>query len=418
MTSPSDSPHPASPSPPSLPVRLMIAALAAIAFVIAAMLFFTPTSAPGCGAGSGCSSVLSSAWSHVLGIPVTVLAGVIYLDILIAMLVLPRLRLGDDTGEPGVPLRRWSWNVLVGYGFLLPGAAVWFTVIQLVILNELCIYCTVLHGIGIAIGVMLLVAAGRIRPRLPKRDWLRAGVVAAIALFALITLQSVADQPAPTLITDPRERDTTHADADGVNEAGERIVTLGAADLTLRVGEDPILGPRDAEHVLVAFYDYACSHCRRTHHQIKEYQDAHPGRIAMIALPSPISSDCNPHFENISDRFRHSCDTARLALAVWRHAPEKFAEYDAFLFETLFPRGLAEAKAEAARHIGDDLVEQAATDPRLSETIKRNVDALDRAGATRVPLVALPGAAMINEPLATMEDVERLLDQAAKGDAP
>ena len=37
------------------------------------------TSLAGCGAGSGCSNVLGSEWSQFFGIPVSVLAGAVYL---------------------------------------------------------------------------------------------------------------------------------------------------------------------------------------------------------------------------------------------------------------------------------------------------------------------------------------------------
>ena len=40
------------------------------------------TSIVGCGAGSGCSNVLGSEWSQFLGVPVSVLAGVVYLALL------------------------------------------------------------------------------------------------------------------------------------------------------------------------------------------------------------------------------------------------------------------------------------------------------------------------------------------------
>jgi hypothetical protein len=75
-------------------------------------------------------------------------------------------------------------------------------------------------------------------------------------------------------------------------------------------------------------------------------------RIAIVAMPVPLDADCNPEVEETEPRQQNACELAQLALTVWRQGPEKFAEFDTWLFEPEVPPSVEEATAKARELLG------------------------------------------------------------------
>ena len=109
------------------------------------------SSIKGCGAGSGCANVLGSEWSQFLGVPVSVLAGVLYLGLFAA------------TWRPSRPL-------YLGFLICLAGAAAWFLGLLYIKMKAFCPWCAAMHSIGIFTSIVLAAAMRHLkRPEMPEK---------------------------------------------------------------------------------------------------------------------------------------------------------------------------------------------------------------------------------------------------------
>ena len=298
------------------------------------MLFHSLTGARmvGCGAGSGCDSVMGSPWAYVLGsIPVSLPAAVSYL--LIALCI---LFLGGETEEDR-SLDRILRPLLLVLAGALVGAALWFSYLQLFVLHAFCKYCTLLHLLGCVLAFWLLSLSKqpKRRPGRPGRSlslskgrpergvalrqaqgpprtvpervegpavWFLAGLAGA-ALFAFVQARTL---PAAAYDTGRTE----------------------AALPTFADGEVPVLGPSDAPEELTLLFDFQCSHCRRLHQVLPELLAKAGGQYRIRLCPVPLSPACNPYIPASGvDRFAGSCALTRYALAVWYARPEAYEAY-------------------------------------------------------------------------------------------
>ena len=284
------------------------------------MLFHSLTGARmvGCGAGSGCDSVIGSPWAYVLGsIPVSLPAAVSYL-----LLALCILFLGGETEEDRSLDRILRPQLLVLAGALV-GAALWFSYLQLFVLHAFCKYCTLLHLLGLLLAGWILFAGrslslskGRperglassphsgLDPESPRRryGWFLAGLAGA-AVFAFVQARTL---PAAAYDTGRTE----------------------AALPTFADGEVPVLGPSDAPEELTLLFDFQCVHCRRLHQALPELLAKAGGQYRIRLCPVPLSPACNPYIPATGvDRFAGSCALTRYALAVWYARPEAYEAY-------------------------------------------------------------------------------------------
>ena len=104
----------------------------------------------GCSGGDviDCGHVLTSHWSKILGIPVSVPAAGLYAS-LIALLVFAR------RGGPKI-LRNLVWSGMT-LGSVMAGlAALWFIGLQIFVLKHYCPYCLVVHTCGIVLACTML----------------------------------------------------------------------------------------------------------------------------------------------------------------------------------------------------------------------------------------------------------------------
>ena len=264
------------------------------------MLYHSLTGARmvGCGAGSGCDSVMGSPWAYVLGsIPVSLPAAVSYL--LIALCI---FFLGGETEEDR-SLDRFLWPLMLIFAGALVGAALWFSYLQLFVLHAFCKYCTLLHLLGCVLAVLIVCHSG-LDPESPRRryGWILAGLAGA-AVFAFVQARTL-----PTAAYD----------------AGRTEAALP----TFADGEVPVLGPSDAPEELTLLFDFQCSHCRRLHQALPELLAKAGGQYRIRLCPVPLSPACNPYIPASGvDRFAGSCALTRYALAVWYARPEAYEAY-------------------------------------------------------------------------------------------
>ncbi len=355
------------------PALLLALGALGISAYLAFISLSTAPSPAGCGWGSGCTQVLTSKWAQVRGIPVSVMAVVVYASV-IAALIRPLV------GHRGTP--RADRALLSASAAAVAGSACWFIGLQLFVIRAVCPYCMAGHTLGLLLSALLV---WRLRARhIPAG----AGGLAGVAL--LILLQVNSPGVLATLDAPAQGMDTDTAATDG------RTVTVLNGKLTLDLNDEPVLGDRGAEHVMVLMYDYACPHCRHTHGVIRELVRDRPGLLAVVLLPTPLNHACNPHApEELDARFDESCELARVALTVFLADRAGFADFDRWMYGPQAPRLAETARAEAIRRIGQDQYEHIYRDPRMQQMIARNVHAYGQSGADRVPVLARPGRAAV-----------------------
>lgn len=361
-------------------LRLALCIAAGLALFLASLSFSQAGLPPGCGDGSGCADVLTSRWSTVLGLPVSLPAAVVYLAMLASTVWISRA-----TSHASA---RWAWVVLIGLSFVVCFSAAWFIVVQYFVINAVCTYCMVDHLTG-------LFSAGLVFWRMPRvqvvdsadglpisRNKLAMSALVLVVVFA--SLQWMRPSPGSPVIRLPSEQN-----ADSGPGPGRQITALEGA-LRFVVDDEPVIGPVTADKMLVLMFDYCCPHCRRTHSYLLDSLDRYPGQLCIVALPMPLNSNCNPNWPKTGSRFKNSCDLARLALAVAQVDPPSFAEFDRWLFESDAPREVQESRDVAEQLVGPVELQRALSDESVTEKILRNVTAYGASGADRIPVVASP----------------------------
>lgn len=364
-------------SQPGRPTLILTALLAAAALCISVYLSYissvTGQSPAGCGSGSGCAEVLASKWSRVSGMSVSLLAVAVYASVLVML--------------PTTVSRRANVRLLGKFGLTtsvaaIAGSTLWFTYLQVFVLKALCPYCMTGHVLGLLLAVLVF---WRLHARyfLAGAIGLMGAVLVAVVQINTSTALITVDSPVPI-----RDSDTI--------STNQRTIAVLDGQLVLNLNEEPLMGPPDAERVVVVMFDYACPHCRHTHEVIEQFQAEHPGRLAAVLLPTPLNRDCNPHApEETASRFEDSCELARIAVAVYLADPTAFPAFDRWLFEPTLPRSATSARDEAIRRLGSKTFEQASADPRMQQKLTRNVHAYGQSGADYVPVLIVPGASAV-----------------------
>ena len=374
-------------------------ALAVVGAVIAGYLTFqsvvTGTAPLGCGSGSGCEEVLASKWSKWLGIPVSGLATFVYVVVLGALFVVR----GGREAEAG--RLRAGWFILVVSATAIVGAGVWFTAIQLFSLRAVCPYCIADHLCGVALAALIFwsapIRSGAFGQPLLQGLATAVAITVGVAGTGTIALTQYNTAAVVHRVDLPTDRDFD------IGSGVERRIGVLNGKLHLAPHDEGIdvgkidagkRGSDGAPAIIVIMYDYSCPHCRHTHGLLSEFKEDHRDRVAVIGLPLPLNRECNPHApEDMPERFDHSCELARLALAVKLTDPRQFATFDQWLFEPEMPRQPVEARDEAARLVGEQPLETTLGDQRVEAILERNIAAYKDSGADRVPVVFAVGVA-------------------------
>lgn len=370
---------------------LALAAAALSAWLTVQKLNGAVTTLAGCGGGSDCANVLGSKWSMVLGVvPVSAVSGLLYLGVLAS--------LGVETAAAAWFRRVAAWSILC--------AAAWYTGLQLVVFGGFCKYCMTMHGVGAVLAVALLRADFPAKGRFAGR--VGAALPVAMALVAVLALtQRYGPQP-PTHRLDAVEGNVSSPE--DIHGRGEgRTVVFFNGQKTYRVGALPRLGPEDAEHVVVEYFDYTCDACREQHGELHTLMEKYRGQLAVVLLPVPLNKRCNPNLPDGLTDHAKACEFAGLAVRVWRADPEKFADFHDWLFAN------REVPVEAAEAMAASLVGEGALPPAndawTAEFIRQNVrDYRAFSKETHVlPKLAVKGSLMMQGTAKSGEELEALL---------
>jgi uncharacterized membrane protein len=93
---------------------------------------------PPCSATEGCATVLTSAYSVILGIPTSLLGALYYLAVSIGVFLYLESKHGaGEIKAHHSAILKWTL-IITALGF---GMSLWFVYLQLFILHSICIYC-------------------------------------------------------------------------------------------------------------------------------------------------------------------------------------------------------------------------------------------------------------------------------------
>ena len=385
------------PGIPSRWVSISCILLSTVALGVAVYLYSTSLAESGrplgCGENSGCAEVLTSRWSQVFGIPVSIPAALVYGAVLATL---------AGFTLASVSLRTILWFAATTLGLVLIMSAAWFVGLQVFHLEAICPWCMTEHGLGCAVGLLLLGSA--IRSVGTKKLAIPAGL-ASVMLVGLVSAQYFGE------FSGPEAERMAAGQNDTIEGQGDlRKIVLLDGKFEVTPSRLPVIGDPNSEHVVVVLADYCCPHCRATHNYLLTAMEKYPDQIAVVMLPMPLNSDCNPHWANTKKRFLDSCKLARLALGVWIVDQEKFLEFDKWLFQPKKPRPIAEATAKAKEMVNAAKLESVlASDASIDKLIEKNVNAYADSGAERIPVLLSPGFSSVVGRPGSEEELHEIL---------
>ena len=235
----------------------------------------------GCGPESGCGQILKSRWSVVGGVPVSLLGAGAYV-----LLIVSALR--------GEAKSLWSRRIECAASMLVLGGAVWFTIVQAVILKAFCPWCCTAHFLA-TVGVVMLWSARRQVPRnAVGRLGFASFALPVVAVAGMAILQS--QLPEPERI---QERSLTQS-----VESNSGRVSLYHGKITLDTANLPVIGLPGASLTAVAITDFTCPHCRELHQTLTRLTAERPGQFNVVLLPGAYEPEAR--------------ELHRIMLTLWR----------------------------------------------------------------------------------------------------
>ncbi|MCC7146863.1 MAG: thioredoxin domain-containing protein [Phycisphaeraceae bacterium] len=266
----------------------------------------------GCGL-SNCGSVLASRWALWFSLPVSALGAAIYLGMAVA------LSLNLDAPLP----TRWAHRLLGTLAVTVAATALWFVLLQAFVLHAFCLYCTFVHANGLIAAMLTLLQLHGPSERLRGPRW-PLSAAGGLGLFLVLVIGQLLSPPPQATV---HVIDT----ALPANPSGpEGAITLPGGTM-IQTRQWPRMGPTDAPHVLVVFMDYMCGLCRSEHERLSTVVRDFDGQVAVVLMPFPLEMTCNSLMTDKTNNKPDACAMARLALAVWKLAPDSFRSFDDFL---------------------------------------------------------------------------------------
>lgn len=333
--------------------------------------------AAGCG-GSACDEVLASRWSEVFGLPVAGIGALVYAALLVSR-------------------ARWARGlrcVLLG---AIAGAALWLVFVQWVILRQFCPWCMATHGIGVLVflcgwGLARIDGGAGARSRLAL--WVLAG-------FLLLGLSQVYGPVRPGHVIEGGS-----AGADAQAPRGRQVVFDGGK-LVFDRDALPRIGPADAERVLVELFDYPCAACRTMSGHLEALVAAHPGKIAVLLLPTPLDASCNRELAGANPH-PGACDISRISLAVWKRAPQHFEAFHRGLIDSPDP---ATARRLALQWMDGKTLQSSIEDPEIDRALQSHIALWKRLSATqdKLPKLLIRDSRIVHGLPSTREDFLRVM---------
>jgi len=417
----------------------LLAALSLVALCLSIYLTWTSwqsAAVAGCGGDSGadCDVVLSSHWSQWLGMPVSLFGSITYVAIL--SICWPAAK--DPAGKAGSGLLALS---LLAAGAAVWFIAVQAIFLHSFCYYCLSVHACGLSIAGITLLLIrgsttqevdydqmrsLLGVGEQGATSEPRRQstsvnpWypLIAMGIAAVGLVVLMggqllfvpegmIVESVARADSDSVEEEEIEDQTFESiaidDLEGIGEVGDELVDQETSleDLfgnaageqasegsrwlffeglqkTIDLSTYPIIGNADAKLVFVEMLDYTCDHCRSLHPFLESTLEQHGDQVAFVIHHAPLHSDCNRNIKKDRPEKKYACEYAKLAIGVWKLAPEEFQEFHSWLMDSEKPPAILEVRKRALKLAGEGVLIDGALKADLGQRIAEQCDTIKR----------------------------------------
>lgn len=391
--------------------RWALRVVAAVGLVLSLWLTWpalTGSTMPGCGGanvGFTCDGLLFSRWARWFDVPVSALAALLYVAVLITSAYI----------VPGRPVRQQAvaFKALVALAVMSVGAAAWFG-IAMWMERQACPYCLATHGCALLLaGLVAQCAAKR---RAERRLQLASGKLLVNWAHVLAGLGGVLVLIVGQLLYVSPQVHITRIEGRPDIDTGpgpDRTITLLSRRIkNLRPHELPMLGSPDAPHLLVSLFDYTCEVCRDQHQDLLAALQRYGGdQLGIILLPVPLDSECNPLFPTTGSG---SCYRTEASLALWRARPERFAALNQWLHADPVGRTAADWRKYLIELLGEEGYQAGMADPWVDDLIDKSVDVYSAVARVQhdagVPLL-LSGSMIIQGQEEESEELFKLLEQ-------
>ena len=326
-----------------------------------------------------CDRISQSAFAAVGPVPISAFGLGMHGAVLVALAVAhfrgARVREGLVGGAAALALAATAVSVVLA-------------AISLFVIKALCVYCTALQIVNLALaGTLVFGLTGgveRLKQALRSiggpalgAGVLAIGVGAGATAIATYSLATGADkQYLERQILEARES----------QRLADRYLSFERHEFEL--SDSPQLGDPDAPITLVVFADYNCPHCQAFDPRIAEIARA-ADDVRLVYKFFPLDGTCNRSFP--PDRRSTSCAAA--AAAYLAHLEGKFWEYSETLFAN-FQRYGPNSLVEYARQVGlsdPELARTALEDRKVRSKIDADLAEGDRAGLQATPTLYING---------------------------
>ncbi|MDC0325422.1 thioredoxin domain-containing protein [bacterium] len=381
-------------------VRALLVSAMVITGYLAIVTLTNGGGAPGCGPDSGCDQVLSSSWAYWLGIPVSLPGLGLYAAFLISTFSLKKNNLQKA---------RRSLNAQTLCAFSVIAAAIWFVGVQAFAIKAFCPYCCTAHALATCASILFLVKANSVGSKLSVKLNFAGGAAVGIGLVAVIAAIQIAipkQQAAPDIVdlsetestntvTEPRYAPETlntqvPKETIGTNQISIAINTpikerpvskpllIPRTNFKLETIGLPTLGTLEAPHRITCIFDYTCHHCRQLHGFIREVLVKYEGQLSCLMIPMPLDATCNRLMTKTPKDHVNACQYAKICLAVHQVAPDKYDEFDTWLFSNhKSVKPVPTVMEHAKQLLGAEKLSEALKSAKLKEQLNQNITAYE-----------------------------------------
>lgn len=230
-------------------------------------------------------------------------------------------------------------------------------------------------------------------------------VAASLATFILLPLLFLLLKSALTIgATDKEEEEYSPPYYDSENETGDPLITrapgfkekIAAPIISVA---DPALGPANAPVVMVGFFDFTCSFCKKQEQTLRQIMAAYQNKVRLIRKDYP---------EN--DIFSPSYQAAMAARCAGEQG--KFWEYHNLLFQdnNLNKEKFIELAGEANLNISN--FRRCLNNGETKKLVQNNINEANDLGINGVPFTYINGKGFMGE--MTYEELGDIIERELK----
>jgi protein-disulfide isomerase len=187
------------------------------------------------------------------------------------------------------------------------------------------------------------------------------------------------------------------ANSSQADQSTERVTSIHGGAIKLKVADWPHIGPSNAKYVVVELFDYCCPPCRETFKAIRGAQEQRGGQLAIVLLPLPLNSDCNPTIKVNGPHYKESCALSKLAVAMWRVDPEAFTSLHMWMLKEDEAPSYAETIAKARTLANPEKLDAELASGVPDQFIARHVALYKRVGEGSIPKLMFPRTSVVGK---------------------